>query len=390
MLDFYEFFAGGGMARTGLAQGWRCLFANDIDEKKAAAYKINFNNASELKVCDVAALTPDDLPGIADLAWASFPCQDLSLAGHRYGLNGERSGAFWPFWRLMQGLMTENRLPKLIVLENVCGALTSHQGLDFMAIAEAFTQSGYRFGAMVIDAIHFLPQSRPRLFMIGVRADVEIPQAVKNTTPDPLWHSATLRERVAQFSLEVRRHWIWWRLPTPPPRVTIFADLIESKPNGVNWHTPEETHRLLNMMSELNRAKVSMVQATGQWMVGSVYKRTRHGVQRAEVRFDDVAGCLRTPLGGSSRQTILIVEGENIRSRLLSPREAARLMGLSDSYRLPKKYNDAYHLVGDGLAVPVIRHLAAHILEPVLHFTESLTNSDLDIFLCPQAMKIAA
>ncbi len=286
--------------------------------------------------------------------------------------------------------MIENRAPRLIVLENVCGALTSHGGQDFMAIADAFTQAGYRFGAVVIDAIHFLPQSRPRLFMIGVRADVEIPSEVKNAAPDPLWHSAAIRGRVVQFSLEARRHWIWWRLSPPPPRTTAFADLVESEPKGVDWHTSEETHRLLSMMSEANRAKVSMARTAGRRMVGGVYKRTRHGAQRAEVRFDDVAGCLRTPLGGSSRQTILMVEGENIRSRLLSPREAARLMGLPDSYRLPKKYNDAYHLAGDGLAVPVIRHLAAHILEPVLSCIEPFAASQSDISSYPQVMEIAA
>ncbi len=133
-----------------------------------------------------------------------------------------------------------------------------------------------------------------------------------------------------------------------------------------------------------------MARAAGRRMVGGVYKRTRYGAQRAEVRFDDVAGCLRTPSGGSSRQTILIVEGENIRSRLLSPREAARLMGLPDNYRLPKKYNDAYHLAGDGLVVPVIRHLADHILEPVLNCTESFTASQFDIFSYPQVMEMAA
>jgi len=108
--------------------------------------------------------------------------------------------------------------------------------------------------------------------------------------------------------------------------------------------------------------------------VGAVYKRTRADEngerrQRAEVRFDDIAGCLRTPVGGSSRQTILAVDGENVKSRLLSPREAARLMGLPDSYLLPRNYNDAYHLAGDGLAVPVVRFLAANLLEPLLAAT---------------------
>jgi DNA (cytosine-5)-methyltransferase 1 len=93
--------------------------------------------------------------------------------------------------------------------------------------------------------------------------------------------------------------------------------------------------------------------------------------QRAEVRFDEIAGCLRTPGGGSSRQTIIVVHGNKVRSRLLSPREAARLMGLPDEYVLPKNYNDAYRLMGDGVAVPVVSHLSRYLLEPLVQIVKS-------------------
>ena len=96
---FYEFFAGGGMARAGLGTGWRCLFANDFDRKKGRIYRENWGD-DELKTADVGSLTTNDLPGMADLVWASFPCQDLSLAGGGAGLRGDRSGTFWPFWNL--------------------------------------------------------------------------------------------------------------------------------------------------------------------------------------------------------------------------------------------------------------------------------------------------
>ena len=137
------------------------------------------------------------------------------------------------------------------------------------------------------------------------------------------------------------------------------------------WHTPEETKRLLSLMSPVNLAKVEAAKRAGRRMVGGIYRRTRmddDGVkaQRAEIRFDDVAGCLRTPAGGSSRQSIMIVQGGMVRSRLLSPREAARLMGLKEDYVLPENYNEAYHLAGDGVAVPVVRFLATHILEPII------------------------
>ena len=100
---FYEFFAGGGMARAGLGDGWRCLFANDFDRKKAESYRANWGGEA-LHVGDVRALSTAQLPGRADLVWASFPCQDLSLAGAGAGLKGERSGTFWPFWDLMKAL----------------------------------------------------------------------------------------------------------------------------------------------------------------------------------------------------------------------------------------------------------------------------------------------
>ncbi len=100
---FYEFFAGGGMARAGLGAGWACVFANDFDPMKTATYVANWGDGHI--ICeDVAKISTSSLPGKVDLAWASFPCQDLSLAGDYAGLGRSasptmtRSGTFWPFW----------------------------------------------------------------------------------------------------------------------------------------------------------------------------------------------------------------------------------------------------------------------------------------------------
>lgn len=377
--QFYEFFAGGGMARAGLgSEGWRCVFANDFDRKKARVYQDNWGEG-ELRVGDVGLLRPADLPGRADLAWASFPCQDLSLAGGGAGLKGDRSGTFWPFWRLMQGLIDEGRAPTVIALENVCGTLTSHDGKDFAAICETFRKAGYRFGALVIDAALFVPQSRPRLFMIGVRADAPIHEELVGFGPSPQWHTKTLRTAFERLPLKDRDNWLWWRLAPPLLACRTFADLIEDEPESVVWRTPAETDHLLAMMSPINRAKVEQAKKAGRRMVGTIYKRTRHDehgvkVQRAEVRFDDIAGCLRTPAGGSSRQLILVVNGSEVKSRLISSRETARLMGLPDTYILPTNYNEAYHLTGDGVVVPVVRHLAEHLFEPVLAFAAATLN----------------
>jgi DNA (cytosine-5)-methyltransferase 1 len=367
---FYEFFAGGGMARIGLGKRWKCLFANELCPKKANAYKLNFGASPELIVDDVANIALDQLGGSPVLAWASFPCQDLSLAGNGKGLAGERSGTFWPFWRLMIDLQKQGRSIPIILLENVPGAITSNRGRDFHSILSEITSAGYLVGPMVIDAVHFIPQSRLRLFIVAVKSRLPIPERVKQVWPDDLWHSYALQRAYDALPDDIKKAWIWWRMPAPPEMPLTLADLIEECPQGVDWHRPDETNRLLSLMSDTNLQKVKHAQSFGKKVVGTVYKRTRPNeagikVQRAEVRFDQISGCLRTPLGGSSRQTILIVEGKNIRSRLLSPKEAARLMGLPERYKLPPKYNEAYHLAGDGLVVPVVTWLERHLLRPL-------------------------
>ncbi len=358
------------MARSGLGANWSCLMANDIDAKKTSIYAANWGKEG-LIPGDIATLSSQNIPASAEMAWASFPCQDLSLAGSGAGLKGERSGTFWNFWNIMQGLQAEQRSPKIVVLENVCGALWSHGGEDFSAIGTALADGGYRLGAVIVDAVHFVPQSRPRLFVIAVKDGFFVPEHLRMQEPDLMWHPAHLVRAYERLPKSVQNAWFWWRLPVPPRRVTNFSDLIEDEPFGVVWHTQEETQRLLSLMSPLHVRKVEQAKRLGFRVVGGIYKRTRvdengNRTQRAEVRFDGISGCLRTPTGGSSRQTILIVEGEDVRSRLLSPREAARLMGLTDDYILPENYNEAYHLAGDGVVVPVVRFLAEYLLEPIL------------------------
>jgi DNA (cytosine-5)-methyltransferase 1 len=349
-LAFLEFFCGGGMARHGLGPDWSCTFANDIDARKGAAYAANFG-CKVLKVGDVAKLTAADLPGRADLAWASFPCQDLSEAGDRNGLAGFRSNVIWPCLRLVDALRAEGRPPRMIVLENVTGLLDRSQALFFDAIGDALTDMSYRFGALMIDAVLFVPQSRPRVFIIAVDKAISIPGSDRHTA-GLTWAGPRLpfHTDAVVRAMHGRRDPIWWRLPVPPMRDVYLGDLIEEKPTGVPWHTPAETERIISMMAPIHLEKLDDAKGWGERAVGGLYRRTRgKGANKRsawEVRFDDVAGCLRVPSGGSSRQSLLIVDGSSVRSRLLSPREAARLMGLPDTYRLPSNTNDALRPYG--------------------------------------------
>ena len=365
-LTAYEFFAGGGMASLGLGDGWRSVFANDFDPAKGAAYAANLGD-QHLMVGDVWNVAPEQLPGRADLAWASSPCQDLSLAGLRRGLSGARSSAFWGFWRLIEALNREGRAPRAIVLENVSGLANSHGGEDFTALCQAFADQGYRFGALEIDAALFLPQSRPRLFVVGVR---DHPAAgLTLSAPAAPFHGRRLTEAFARLPAALQAQWVWWRLAAPPLRNHNLASLLLPD-EAAAWHSETQTERLLSHLGPLHRIKLDQALASGERRVGALFRRTRieggQRVQRSELRFDGVAGCLRTPGGGSSRQFIVVAEDGAVRSRAIAPREAARLMGLPDDYDLPASTTAALHLAGDGVAAPVVRHLARHLLEPLL------------------------
>jgi DNA (cytosine-5)-methyltransferase 1 len=251
------------------------------------------------------------------------------------------------------------------VLENVAGLLSSAGGGDFAAIGRAFAARGYFFGAVELNAAAFLPQSRARAFVIATR---DAPGGLVSATPG-VFATTAVRRAAAQLPEPLRRCWLWWRLEAPRPRNTTLADLLEPD-KAVAWRSDGETARLLAQLSPLHRERLNAAVARGERVVAPVYRRVRgvgtDKMQRAELRLDGLAGCLRTPGGGSSRQLLVISDHGRLLSRWLTPREGARLMGLPEDYRLPAGATAAWRVIGDGVAVPVVRHLAEQLLEPLV------------------------
>jgi DNA (cytosine-5)-methyltransferase 1 len=358
-----EFFAGGGLARLGLAEEFDTVWANDFDPMKAAAWTANFGPKG-FEFGDIHMVDPTSLPNAA-LAWASFPCQDLSLAGDRAGLSAKRSGAFYAFVAIIRGLQAQKRAPKILVIENVSGLLTSHGGRDFAAVLSALADLGYRTGTLEIDTRDFLPQSRPRVFVIAVANDIAIPSRLCSANPQGLaFVSQALIKACSKLVPQLQAHQIWWSLPKPPPHQLNLLDVID--PGDQNWWPQAKTNTLLASLSSRHQAALAEIQRTGVASVGAVYRRTRtiDGLKRpfAEVRFDGLAGCLRTPSGGSSRQFLLFVKGQDVRVRALNPREAMALMGVDGGYILPKSQLAALKIAGDGVAVPVVAWLSRYLL----------------------------
>lgn len=372
--SYYEFFAGGGMARLGLGSNWQCSFANDMDPLKGAVYEANFG-AGHFDSNDIWDVEIDDLADSADLAWASFPCQDLSLAGNGLGIgNGQldeatRSGALWPFLNIVAGLKRKSSQPKILVLENVTGLLTVNGGKDFALIMSELRKLGYSAGALVLDARHFVPQSRPRVFIVGLRDDLVPPVQCIANAPISFCHNPMLLRAHASLSEPDKNNWRWWNLPVPPITAsTQLSDCLDI--DGSKWDSPEDTARYIGMMAAPHIARLERAKLDGRVHIGSLYLRMRaengKNVQRAEIAFGDVLGCLRTPKGGASRPRIVYVNGAAIHTRLVTPREAANLMGLPKSYKLPETYSQAYKVLGDGVVVPLVKYLAEQLLEPLV------------------------
>lgn len=342
--SFLEFFAGSGLVSLALGGCFHLAWANDICPKKAAVFKANHPDKPFLQ-CSIAEVKGAELPN-AVLSWASFPCQDLSLAGNAEGIRGKRSGLVWEWLRVMDEMSSK---PPVLVAENVMGLVSSQGGRHYRELHAELVSRGYRVGCIVLDALHWTPQSRARVFVVAVDQTVAIPSSLLGDGPG--WpHPATLTRVVAGLD-----GWVWWNLPAPAKRRVRLSDVVDFDQPCNDSAT---SARNLALIPEEHWKRL---QSSGLRVVPG-YKRMRNGEQVLELRFDDIAGCLRTPAGGSSRQFLVVRHGDEWRTRILTPREAARLMGAPDSYRLPGTFNDGYKAMGDAVAVPAARHLAVHLL----------------------------
>lgn len=364
---FCEFFAGIGLVREGLEpSGWRCIYANDINAKKQEAYEARFGRSAHFHLGDVwnTQEVVNRIHSRPFLMTASFPCIDLSLAGHYRGLEGDHSSSFFGFAKVLESL--EDRRPPLVMLENVTGFLSSRKGKDFATAALHLANLGYWLDAFVLDACHFTPQSRPRVFVIATTPELKPEDEV---TPGLLWateESSLLRpESIIHFkrTLDLPTGWVNLPIPDPPKRTLALSELLDVD-DGQEWWDDTETKRHYEMMSSLHRRKVDELLASGKQWVGTIFRRNRHQQMRAEVRFDGLAGCLRTPRGGSAKQIVIAVNSGNLRMRWMSPREYARLQGVPGFPLVGSKIQQLWGFA-DAVCVPAIRWIDQFIISPL-------------------------
>ena len=359
---FAEFFAGIGLMRIGLEKaGWQIALANDIDHDKWQMYKDHFGDTGEFIVEDIHELKSAQIPSVA-LATASFPCNDLSLAGARHGLAGAQSSAFWGFVDILKTMKRERRPPPLVLLENVTGFLSSHGGQDFEDALLALNDLGYATDAFIVDAGRFVPQSRQRLFVVGLKT-----REVTTLHDSPRFYESELRSpALASFILmHPDINWRIRNLPPLPKNIQRLASILEDlPPNHAMWWSQKRAEYMLSQMSAKHRAQADAMIKGNTTQYGTVFRRVRNGKSMAELRTDGIAGCLRTPRGGSGRQILFVAGNGRFAVRLLTPRECARLMGAAD-FVIKATLNQALFGFGDAVCVPVIEWIARNYLNPV-------------------------
>lgn len=363
-----EFFAGIGLVRTALEPlGVKVVWANDIKQAKYEAYRANYPDAEKhFKVDDIRNVVGDQLKTLSrlELATSSFPCIDLSLAGNRRGLVGEQSGMFWQFARVLDEMSEEIR-PRVVLLENVHGFATSHGGQDLTDALARLSQLGYSLDVLAIDAKHFVPQSRPRMFIVGV-LPADLPNNAHVGVPvvsdvRPAWVTAIH----AKNQDKIKMHYL--DLPDLPVGPTDLSGVIEYGAPESLWWDQQRVKAFVDSLSDGQRLRFEALRTSDALSYRTAYRRTRQGVSMWELRRDAIAGCLRTTGGGSSKQALVELGfGREPRVRWMTPREYANLMGATEYRLIAGTPNQQLFGFGDAVVVDVVRWIGKHYLLPVL------------------------
>ncbi len=356
-LDCCGVFAGIGLVRLALERhGWRVVFANDIDPKKAQMYQHNWPNDDHLKVGDIHAIDAREVPNCA-LFTASFPCNDLSIAGRWEGLQGKESSTFWGLIRVLRDL--GERRPPLIMLENVVGFLMSHNGRDFEQALLALNELGYAVDAVILNAV-------PGRLKAGLACSSWAAWHERERAAFTLVSDARPEALAGFINSHPNIRWHIRDLPPLPASHTRLADIIEDLPDDdPHWWSRERAEYFMNQMSVKHQEQAREMIRRRSFTYATAFRRVRNDRSMAELRTDGIAGCLRTPRGGSGRQILFKAGRGKYQVRLLTARECARLQGVPDSYVIDVPLNQALFGFGDAVCVPAIEWIARHYLTPV-------------------------
>lgn len=313
---FIDLFAGiGGIRQSFEVHGGKCVFSSEWDNWCRKTYLENFG---EIPHGDINEIKPSEVPDHEILA-AGFPCQPFSIAGvskkkslgKEHGFKDKAQGTL--FFRIAEIL--EAKRPKAFLLENVKNLKSHDGGNTFRVIEGALKELGYHVFFDVIDAAHYVPQHRERLFIVG-------------------------------FDRKVFREIPDFTFPIPPKKKTTLSSILEKKVDK-KYILSDHLWQYLQDYAEKHRQKGN---GFGYGLFdGSSVARTLSA---------------RYYKDGSE----ILIKVPNSNPRRLTPRECARLMGYDDSFKIPVSDTQAYKQFGNSVAIPVVSSVAKNLIIACLPF----------------------
>lgn len=365
-LTAIEFFAGIGLARAGMSEaGIQTVWANDLDSSKQKMY-IGQWGPEHFHLGDVFEVDPKQVPN-SDIAWSSSPCTDLSLAGKRSGIGGKESSAFFGFIQVLRRM--GERRPGVVVLENVVGLASSHGGDDLRAAIREFNELGYSVDVVTIDARRFLPQSRPRLFIVGATSPIE--GGSHDTAIRPDWLAWVHEDKTLKTFM--------FPFPAIPELLAGgLSDVLEDmSEDDKRWWDERRTAAFVESMSATQKARAAAFIESNTISARTAYRRTRAGAPTWEMRAEDIAGCLRTARGGSSKQAVAVMGRGQIKVRWMTGLEYARLMGAGWYTLTGLRESQIHYGFGDAVAVPAVSWLSREALVPLALASKGVNLNEL-------------
>lgn len=337
-MTHFDLFSGyGGFTLASERCEFKTIGFSEIDKYASAVLKYHWPNTKNYG--DITKINWSEVPDF-DLLTGGSPCQDLSIAGKRVGLEGARSGLFYEYMRCVK-----EKRPKYFIWENVKGALSSNKGFDFAAVINEMAEAGYSIWWQVLNAKDFgVPQNRERIFVVGFR----------DGSPREIFFE---REKNTITSTTEK-------LSEP------ISNCLRT--NYSNGHSNETYIRRLNNPTHSNNRLYSEDGISPSLNTAQGGNR-QPKIARQPLKFLDRN---QKNIEGNYAFTVdsMNTGGVKIDSRIrrLTPTECERLMGLPDNWTAKGIMNDKeveisdsqrYKLCGNGVVVNVVEEIIKNLLK---------------------------
>lgn len=302
VIKFVDLFAGiGGIRLAFRSKHTACVYSSEWDKFAKQTYKANFKHEPD---GDITTVDAGSIPPF-DLLLAGFPCQPFSNAGLKRGFEDTRGTLFFDVARIV-----EHHKPKMIFLENVKGFAKHDQGNTMRVVNRTLEQLGYNVSSAILNAKDFgLPQNRERIYIVGLRRDVFGP------TP--------------------------FTFPKPPKIATRLGDILEAR--------VDPKYTLSDALWAGHLRRKAEHERKGNGFGYSLFTPSSTYTSTISARYYK---------DGSE----ILIQQRNKNPRKLTPREAARLQGFKDSFKIPVSDVQAYKQFGNSVAVPVVRAIARRMI----------------------------